>query len=407
MKPLRLAWLNLCRRLIPTAIAVLSIAISVACAGVLLRVNLLSQNRFASIAEGGDAVIGAKAGGIDILLGALNGEGQYPGFLPYKLFETLRAQTQVHFEDGANAQPNFIRSIIPLLYFAKAGPYRVLGTDESFVQRPDGALVVEGRWASGMGEVVAGSAAALKMGWHVGDMIPARVWVGESSPVRAFDLKLVGILAPQNSAWDRELYSGLATAQGVLAGVDLRERSIWGPNVLSYYLVYLKPGGFAALSALVNRRTVGEAIFIPEQNQRLRELTGTGTQLGMFVTILILALGGLSVASMLITRFDAMALQLAVLRAIGYSRASISRWLLWEGFLLGLAACVLGATFDGVGFPLLRAALGEALPPPELVASSLWLSWPIWLTALAATTASVFIPLYRVYRQDVHFSLRS
>src|SRR5262249_25638707 len=128
---------------------------------------------------------------------------------------------------------------------------------------------------------------------------------------------------------------------------------------------------------------------------------------GLFVTVLILALGGLSVASMLITRFDSMALQLAVLRALGYKKKAIGKWLLWEGFLLGLAACFVGSVMDGLTFPMVRSFLGEALPPADVVASSLFQSFPIWITAILATTTSVFFPLYRVYHQDVHFSLRS
>lgn len=408
MKPLKLAWLNLTRRRIPTLIAVAAIAISVACSGILLRLNLLSQNRFSAMGFGGDALIGAKAGGIEMILSALNGEGGYPGYLPYKLFETLRAQQNVQFEDGATAKPSYLRAIVPFVYFAKSGDFRVVGTDESFFNRPTHPLpLASGRWAAGVGEVVLGAAVAEARGLKVGDAAPIHPWIGGAPAMRAFDLKVVGVLTPDHSAWDRLLYASVPTAQQILSTQDLSNQSIWGPNVLNYFFADLQPGGFAELASLVNRRTVGEAVLISEQKDRLKALTGTGETLGFFVSVLILALGGLSVTSMLITRFEAMSLQLAVLRAIGYSKRSIGGWLLWEGFLLGLAACVLGAALDGLTFPWVRELLGEALPGPEVVSSSLLQSLPIWATAIFATTASVFIPLYRVYHQDVHFSLRS
>ena len=110
---------------------------------------------------------------------------------------------------------------------------------------------------------------------------------------------------------------------------------------------------------------------------------------------------------MLITRFEAMTLQLAVLRAIGYSRNVIGTWLIWEGLLLGLAGCALGALLDMSVFPVLRDLLGNALPPPELVDSSIFESLPIWALALVATVSAIFIPLIRLYRQDVHQALKS
>ncbi|MEN0057611.1 MAG: hypothetical protein AAGB31_02155, partial [Bdellovibrio sp.] len=136
MNPLRLAFLNLSRRKVSTVIALISIALAVACSGVLLRLNELAESRFETLARGGDALVGAKSGGLDILLGALNGEGDYPGYLPYKLYESLKAEQTVFFEDGSHSKPSYIRSVIPFLYFARYADLRIVATDFSFVERP-------------------------------------------------------------------------------------------------------------------------------------------------------------------------------------------------------------------------------------------------------------------------------
>jgi putative ABC transport system permease protein len=413
MTPLRFAVLNLSRRKTPTIIAIAAIAISVACCGILLRLNQLSENRFTKLGRGGDAIVGAKAGGIEILLGALNGEGSYPEYLPYKLFESLSAEQTVHFEDGAESKPSYIRSIIPFVYFGQYHNFRIAGTNESFLARPnpeDSLHLAVGHWAANQGEIILGDAIAKatkfnESGLKVGDFILAQTWAGDEG-VRNMSLKISGILESTGTAWDRMAFSNLATAHVNLANIDLSKRSIWGPQVLNYFLVYLKPGGFRTLASLVNRRTVGEAIEVSTQKQRLENLTGSGKKIGLFVTILILALSALSVTSMLITRFEAMSLQLAVLRALGYKRSALGKWLLWEGFLLGLCACVIGGLMDLAGFPIMRSLLAGALPPSEIVSSTVFQSFPIWITAIAATTASVFVPLYRIYHQDVHYSLR-
>lgn len=406
MTSFRLALLNITRRKTPSAIAIVSIALSVACGGILLRLNLVAESRFARLGRGFDAVVGAKAGGIDILLGALGGEGPEPGFLPYKLFESLRSEQTVRFEDGVQTRPSFLKTVSPFLFFAETKNGRVAGTDETFVAAT-GLKLAEGRWAGGPDEVVLGSLAAEMNPARVGDSIEVTVRAGSRSTGRKITLKIVGIFSPTASAWDSLTYSNVETAQRALGSVDLTDVSIWGPNVLNYFLIHLNPGGFEGLSSLINRRTVGQAILVSEQKERLANLSGTGAEIGVLVTGLVLILGALAVTSMLLTRFEAMSTQIAVLRAIGYHRSQIARWLLWEGLLFGIAACCLGLILDFALFPVVRSLLGEALPSPEIVPSSIFQSAPIWVIAILSTTASVFLPLYRIYRQNIHFSLRT
>jgi putative ABC transport system permease protein len=116
-------------------------------------------------------------------------------------------------------------------------------------------------------------------------------------------------------------------------------------------------------------------------------------------------MAALSLASVLIARFEGLSLQIAVLRAIGYSRGELSSWLLLEGLLLGAFACTMGAIIDAAVFPFLRAAFASALP--FQTPSSILESAPIWAAALAATVLSVAIPIIRAYRQDVHNALRA
>ena len=91
MNALRLAILNLTRRRVPTFLALLSIAISVGFSGVLLRLYFLSESRFSTLAKGGDAIVGAKSGGLDILLNCLNLEGPYPGYIPSRALPVAQA----------------------------------------------------------------------------------------------------------------------------------------------------------------------------------------------------------------------------------------------------------------------------------------------------------------------------
>ena len=134
MSPFRLAFHHLWRRKISTLIALIGIFVAIATAGILLRVMLLSQSRFASLARTGDAIVGAKSSDLSLLLGALNLEGEYPDFVPAVLYQSLAAHESVHFEDGANSQGSAIETIIPFVIFAKVQNFRVIATDKIFVE---------------------------------------------------------------------------------------------------------------------------------------------------------------------------------------------------------------------------------------------------------------------------------
>jgi ABC-type lipoprotein release transport system permease subunit len=96
-----------------------------------------------------------------------------------------------------------------------------------------------------------------------------------------------------------------------------------------------------------------------------------------------------------------------VLRALGYPKSFLLKWLVWEGLLLGVSACLLGALVDAALFSWLRDLFGAALPSADLIPSSILQSYPVWAAALFTTTAAVFFPMWRLSRQSVHESLRS
>lgn len=416
MRSWRLAYLNLTRRKVPTAIAFLAIGISVGCSGIIYRLDRLSEERFSHLAHGGDAVVGAKSGSIDILLGSLQLEGDYPGYLPEKLFQSLRQRVPVHFEDGTETRSNSIRSIIPLIFFGKYKDHRVIGTDETFLRRPiseDNLEFAQGRWAAREGEVVLGALVSEAEGLGIGDLVPAQVWTG-GEPGAPLPLHVVGIFRPKDTAWDRALYATLPQAKAVLSREMAaaatkspeKNQSIWNADVLHYFLIYLEPGAFVPLQSLINQRTVGQIIRVSDAKEKLEELTGSGRRLGIFISSLILFLSGLSVAAMMITRFDGMSIQLAVLRAMGYSRMQVASWLLCEGLLLGAFSCVLGATLDALAFSWIRELLGSAFPDPSVLSISIFQSSPIWLISILATLSTVGFPLIRLSRQNIHQSMK-
>ncbi len=435
----KLAWLNLSRRALPAAIAVLAIALAVAISGVLLKLYVLSQARFATLAQEGQSVVGAKASGLDILLGSLNLEGPYPDFLPYALFESISRQESVKFEDGAVTHTHQVHGVVPLLYFAQMpglSGFRVMGTNADFLLRPGGGQgeaqgslqLAQGRWfAGGDDELVLGSEVARRLDLKVGDQVslalvnPVAALRGpaesgrtgrpmpssaraDGATAESPSFQVVGVLEPTVKIWDFAAFAPIQRGQHWLGQFDLNPISIWSNNVLHYFLAYHEPGAFAPLQSLINQRTVAQIISVEQEVDRLKELTGLGEQFGFVFTLLVLFMAGACVAAMMTTRFEAMSVQLAILRALGYTKGEIAGTLVLEGAFLGLMACVLGGAVDFALFPWVRDLVG--LDFHSFVANPYWQSLKVWGAAMVASVAAVSIPVFRLYRQDVHQSLK-
>lgn len=412
MNSLTLAYLSLVRNKASTLVALIAIATSAAFSGVLLRTYLASSFRFSSLALGPEAIIGAKAGGIEILLGALNLEGTYPGYVPYKLYASIASKQSMQFEDGAKTSPSYIKSVIPFLCFGKLKNFRVIGTDASFLSRPNKEELFsfkEGGWVSeNSNEVIVGANVASAEKIKLNDSLLVTVWNNDEIATReTFSVKVVGVLNPTGKSWDNALYTSLQTGWDILKGKDLSRQSIWNEQVLNYFLVYLEPQGQLSLENLINRRTVAQVISTQREYQNLENLSGTGQILGLIISGMIVCLGALGVMAMMVTRFDAKSNQLAVLRAMGYEKREIRSWLLWEGAILGCSACGLGALLDLMIYPLFRYLLGNILPPAEFVSIPIWQSSPVWLAAILGTISAVFIPIYRLYHQDINSALKA
>ncbi len=408
MTAFQIAWLHFIRRKSSSLIAVLGIALAIAASGVLLRLYLLSAARFDSLPKASQGVIGAKAGGTEILLGSLNFEGPYPDFIPMNLFLTLKAQADIQFEDGQNTKTKFIKSITPLILFAQKDEFRIFGTDDSFLfPRAERPQIQSGRWAENPGEVVVGSQMAKKLNLNIEQSTTVTSWTSvENQNHISVPLKVVGILQETRKSWDRAAFTNLQTAEQVL-NQTLPSTGTWGTKVLSYFLVDIQPGTEAALKSLINQRTVAQLIFVDQELEQLKKWTGSGRDLGFAITLVILTLGVFTATAMMMARFESMTAQLAVLRALGFSQIQLSCVMLFEALFVSLAAVLLGLLVDAASFPWICSLLGASLPSLEVISIPLWASFPVWTAAIIGTLFSILIPFFRLYRQDLHLSLRN
>ncbi|MBO9666332.1 MAG: ABC transporter permease [Bdellovibrio sp.] len=411
MNLFRLSFLYLKRHLFTTVVTILSLGIAIAAVTVLMKLEVLSHSRFDTLANQGNAIVGAKSGGIDILLGALNFEGDIPNYVPQNLYETLKAKKEISFEDQTKFKDGFsITHITPILVFGKYKGFTLVGTDESLLNltpSENAPQLDKGSFPQNPGEVLVGasfpSAEAVEVGSNI--YVHANIH-GSTVSSSAFPLKVVGILKPTGKAWDQGLYTNLATAQTAIA-VTPGYSSIWGPKVLSYFLLNIEIGGEDSFASLINQRTVAQIAFIEKEKSRLQDLTGSNQSLQLLIVGILLALSTLTVLAVFFTRIEARTMELAVLRALGYSRRDLTRLLFIEGIWIGAISIALAAIVELILSPFILKTVGSTLP---LVTSTNFPPWMIAVTGACALVAIILAslpPVWKLYRQDIHTTLRN
>ncbi len=390
MNNLRIVTLDLWRHRGMSFIIILALSLTIAISGILFRIGKLGNERFKSIVPAGDAIVGAKSGQIELLLGSLNLEGPYPNFIPIRLYGTLLNQGKVGFPDG-DVNTALHRCIVPILFCGKIHNYRLIATTHAFLDQPDPSPKIKfatGTWAKSEGQIVLGATMAAKEKLSAGDDILIPAWTSnklEEQFILPFKFKVTGVLAEMGNSWDRAAFTNLDQGRKILSTAMIKENSIWGKDVLHFLIIYLLPNSLEPLKSLIDQRTVAEVADVPEARKALQSLTGTGESMGYLVVIIVFLLGGLAMVSLLVGRFEVKTKQWAMLKAMGYMGQELYSLVIWEWTLLMSTAYLIGIALDFLFFPLIRKMFSENLPPSEFFESPIWQSWPVWFSAGAIT----------------------
>jgi putative ABC transport system permease protein len=220
--------------------------------------------------------------------------------------------------------------------------------------------VTQGRYPSAPGEIAVSPRTADRMGMPVGTTVSLITsWDTDGKPAKPVQLKVTG-LADARDDYGFTAYAPTATVIGLtpdsaIVQVELR----------------LAPGADAEAARTAVDRIVQSAPAPPEGYERAPVRTGAEVRteeanaaasdlnelfavVGMFVAIAVVAAGLVATSTFRIVFAQRMR-QLALLRAVGAGRGSISRALAAEGALTGLVAGLVGV--------LGALGVGHLLPP--------------------------------------------
>lgn len=395
MTGFRLARISLARRPFPSILAIICIAVACVAADLIITSIRGQTSPVAELHSDYDLILGPKSSGTELLLGALGQAVVPPTVIPFALVEYLD-----RFDELSHR--------IPIYQLGRHEGIRVIGTDASFWDRPDGfesPELLAGRLGGASNEIVIGEAVAGELGWEPKDRV--RIEISHTLPegsesTWSDDLDVVGVARLGDAARDRSIVLSLekgwdhyrwAHAAGLSQDTKNHE-------AISYALLATKPGRLDAVESKIHEQSTVQIVRVEEELAFLRGIVRGADQASNLLCLFVFLLASLSAMVLVNSRFDSLKHDLGLLRALGYTRGEIGSWLVLESLIPAAAAVALAVAIEFVLYDRIGVALSTDWIESHAAWPAVW-NYALWGLFLLSPAIASALPLYRLHRTDV------
>ena len=336
--PLAFAYLR--ERPLATLLNILLLGLGV---GTIIAMALtLSQieERMDRDAAGIDLVIGAKGSPLQLVLSTV-----FQIDIPTGNIDVAEAAKVI-------AQP-LVKQAIPLALGDSYKTFRIVGTTAAYVDLY-GASLQSGRpWHAPL-EAVVGAEVARVTGLGAGKSFAGAHGLTDGGGDHADHLyTVVGVLKPTGSVIDRVILTAVESVWEMHDHTPQSQRKA----VTAYLIQYASPLAAASFPRRVNESSALQAAAPAMEMARLFNLLGVGiTVLKSFAVIMMLC-AALGIFVALMNALDERRADLALLRVLGASRATVFLTIIAEGAALGVAGVILGGIIGHAGAEWIGVAL--------------------------------------------------
>jgi putative ABC transport system permease protein len=408
MPILVLAWKSLWNRRFTVALTLASMALSVALLIGVERVRTETRASFANTISGTDLIVGARSGGVQLLLYAVFRIGNPTNNLSWRSLQEIAAQPKVAW-------------VVPLSLGDSHRGYRVLGTSAGFFEhyrfaRDLGLTFTQGGPFADLYDAVLGAEVAERLGYRIGDPLVIAHGAGDVSFARHDDkpFRVAGILARTGTPVDRTLHVSLeaieaihadwqggAPVPGARVSADAVRALDLTPKAVTAALVGLK----SKVATFQVQRFVNDyreepltAILPGVALAELWGLVGVAEGALLVVSACVVVVGLFGMLTALLTGLNERRRELAILRSVGARPGHLFGLILGEAlFLTGLGAALgLGLLYLllALARPWVEARFGIHLGFGGLSAHEIGLLAAVGLAGAVAGA----IPAWRAYR---------
>lgn len=430
-------------RPLTTILNILLLAISVAMLVLLLQFGSQFEKRFEKDAEGVDLVVGAKGSPLQLILSSVFHIDQPTGNIPLSSLELLRG-------DPATGR------VVPLALGDNFNGYRIVGTDETFLDL-HAAQLADGEMFGKPMQAVLGANVASATGADLGQQFFGSHGLtddeGADTEHDHAPFETVGILAPTGTVIDRLILTSVESVwdvhgiahdhedghdhdneehhdeahqhdeehdhkeaahdheneshdhaeedEEVSETAQLQDsRMELEPELTALLVSYRNAAGAIRIPAMINRQTEMQAAVPAVETARLLSLLGVSLEGARIFAWLLALIGGLAIFVALFSMARSREGDLALLRVMGATRTQLSGTILLEGLVTAAAGAILG-WFMAHGLLMAAQSSFDTMRDLGLAA---WQPLPqegfIIAAVLAIGIVAALIPAWRVMRVD-------
>jgi putative ABC transport system permease protein len=380
---LALAYLR--QRPLSTLLNVLLLGLGVGTVIALILILTQAEERMERDTAGVDLVIGAKGSPLQLVLSAV--------------FQMDVPTGNVTLSDAAEIiAAREVKRAVPLALGDSFKSFRIVGTNPDYADLY-GATIADGRFWTKSQEVVIGADVARATGLKLTQSFASSHGLIEGGGAHAeHPFIVVGILKPTGTVADRLILTSVESIWSVHAheGEEAANKEI-----TAYLIQYASPLAAASFPRRVNQSSAMQAASPAIETSRLFTLLGIGvTTLKVFAGIMM-ACAALGVFIGLTNTLNERRADLALLRLLGATPATVFLTITLQGFALGLLGVILGVVLGHIG----AAWTGSIIQKTHHMSLTGWVFFKqegaVMVTALMLSILAALVPAWRAYRNAV------
>ena len=367
MTVFRLAWQSLRNRWITALLTVLAIAVSVVLLLGVEKIRTGAKASFANTISGTDLIIGARSGGIQLLLYSVFRIGNATNNMTWRSYEDISQRPEVAW-------------IIPLSLGDSHRGFRVLGTSQEYFDRYKFRQGRSLEFASGkkfddLFDAVVGADVAEALGYKVGDKIVVAHGLGRIGLNKHDDkpFRVSGVLQKTGTPVDRTVHVSLAAIEAIhidwQGGARRTDRTVTADEVRT---MRLRPKAVTAamvglkskLAIFKLQRYVNQYRFEPLSAilpgatlYELWGLVGTAETALMVVSFMVVVTAILGMITMILATLNERRREIAILRSVGAGPRTVIGLLVSEAGILTLAGVIVGVVLTYILLFALRPVI--------------------------------------------------
>ena len=413
---LRLSWANLKADRLSTALSIMLLAIGVGMVAFVMVVSQQLTDRFNRDIRGIDMVVGAKGSPLQLILSAVYQMDSPTGNIPLSEVKRLQKHPLVKYS-------------IPLAYGDSYQGYRIVGTEEKYLEHYDAQFATGNVWTKDF-EAVIGSETAENLNLKLGDHFHGSHGLVDDMHVHEEEAYHVsGILKPTGTVVDRLILTNIGSVwhihgehgdteeaahdhEGHYHGDDVHEGHAHEPEddsreITALLIKFKNPMAMMQLPRHVNTNTNMQAALPAIEVNRLYQLLGVGFTTLQIIGALIMVIAAISVFISLLNSLKDRKYELALMRSLGASPFKLFSMVILESLLLCIIGYSAGIALGRIGL-LLMARLGEEQMQMSLTGNGFTMEevWLLPVTLIIGLIAAL-IPAFQAYRTDISSVLRN